>query len=333
MRHYLEKITLQQHGNQRLASKGIGTNSDRPTAIVETLEHRRFAEFCDACKRYRYIGLCYGSPGVGKTLSARHYANWDNVQAYWSHDWQTKALLKAISKGTVVFYTSPVVSSPRHLESDIRKTRSLLHNAAIERTRRYEDARMKRLLHRAEKLRDPQRNPNGYRSDEAFKMEDAFHEQRNRAMRVASTLPDPTALLVIDEADRLKVAGLEQVRSIFDHGGIGLVLIGMPGIEKRLARYPQFYSRIGFVHEFRPLAAKEVRELLEQRWTPAGVHLPQQPWDSETVAAIIRITAGNFRVLNRLLTQIERILEINALQEVTKAVVDAARESLVIGEA
>lgn len=300
---------------------------------METLEHRRFAEFCDACKRYRYIGLCYGSPGVGKTLSARHYANWDNVQAYWNHQCQTKALLKAISKGTVVFYTSPVVSSPSQLERDLRKTRSLLHDAAIERTRRYEYARMKRLLRRAEKLRDPQRNPDGYRSDEAFKMEDAFHEQRNRAMRVASTLPDPTALLVIDEADRLKVAGLEQVRSIFDHGGIGLVLIGMPGIEKRLARYPQFYSRIGFVHEFRPLAAKEVRQLLEQRWTPTGVHLPQQSWDSETVAAIIRITGGNFRLVNRLITQMERILEINSVQEVTKAVVEAARESLVIGEA
>jgi hypothetical protein len=36
--------------------------------------------------------------------------------------------------------------------------------------------------------------------------------------------------------------------------------------------------------------------------------------------------------LNRLLTQMERILEINALQKVTKAVVGAARESLVIGE-
>src|ERR1017187_6815355 len=174
-------------------SNGTGTNSDCPAAVVvETLEHRRFAEFCDACKKYRYIGLCYGSPGAGKTLSARHYANWENVQAYWNHQCRAKALLKEISKGSIAFYTSPVVSSPIHLERDIAKTRSLLHDAAIERARRYEDARMKRLLNRAEKLRDPKRNPHGYRSAEAEKAEDAFYEQRNRAMRVANTLPDPT---------------------------------------------------------------------------------------------------------------------------------------------
>ena len=152
-------------------------------------------------------------------------------------------------------------------------------------------------------------------------------------MRVRNSVQDPTALLIIDEADRLKVSGLEQVRDIFDRGGIGLVLIGMPGLEKKLARYPQLYSRIGFVHEFRALAAKEIRELLDGRWMPPGVSLPQQPLTAETVAAIIRMTGGNFRLLNRLLTQMERILKINSLQAATKALVEAARESLVVGQA
>jgi hypothetical protein len=36
-----------------------------------------------------------------------------------------------------------------------------------------------------------------------------------------------------------RMASLEQVRAIFDAQEIGLILIGMPGIERRLARYPQ----------------------------------------------------------------------------------------------
>ena len=127
---------------------------------------------------------------------------------------------------------------------------------------------------------------------------------------------------------------MEQVRAIFDQGSIGVVFIGMPGIEKRLSRYPQLYSRVGFVHAFRPLSAAHVRELLQQQWVPSGVALPQGGVaDAEALSAIIRVTGGNFRLLHRLLTQIARLVEINALQTVTSEVVEAARESLVIGTA
>jgi hypothetical protein len=53
--------------------------------------------------------------------------------------------------------------------------------------------------------------------------------------------------------------------------------------------------------------------------------------EADVLAAIIRITGGNFRLLHRLLTQIARLVEINALSRVTQEVVDAARDSLVIG--
>jgi DNA transposition AAA+ family ATPase len=143
---------------------------------------------------------------------------------------------------------------------------------------------------------------------------------------------DVTQLIIVDEADRLSVPSLEQLRDIYDGQGIGLVLIGMPGIEKRLARYGQFYSRVGFVHRFRPLGGNELRGIIGQRWEALGCCLDEAT-DAEAIAAITRITAGNFRLIERLFSQIARVLEINRLHTITKEVVESARENLVIGTA
>ena len=74
-----------------------------------------------------------------------------------------------------------------------------------------------------------------------------------------------------------------------------------------------------------------MQELLEQRWTPTGVTLPDEKLVPEVIASVIRMTGGNFRLLTRLLTQIERVLQVNDLHLVSNEVVEAARDSLLIG--
>lgn len=139
-------------------------------------------------------------------------------------------------------------------------------------------------------------------------------------------------LIIVDEIDRLKVQNLEQLRDIYDRNDIAMILIGMPGIEKRLARYPQLYSRIGFAHEFDKLSKDETHHILEFKWEELGLSIKLEDFsDYEAITSIIKITGGNFRLIQRLFTQIERILEINNLETITTEVVEAARDSLVIG--
>ncbi len=243
------------------------------------------------------------------------------------------AALAAASDSHTVFYTPKVVNSPAQVERDIELLRHRLRSLLWEQINREESAARDVLERREKERRDAV-------FEQDWLAEQAEHtRQATPFAQVAATYhqkrldtPDPTSLIIIDEIDRLKMAALEQVRDVFDQGGVGMVLIGMPGMEKRLSRYPQLYSRVGFVHAFRPLSAGEVKGLLQQHWTPSGVVLPDAGLtEEEAVAAIIRITGGNFRLLHRLLTQIARLLDINALEKVTLQVVEAARESLVIG--
>lgn len=296
--------------------------------MVETLEHRRFTEFCDACRRHRYIALCYGPPGVEKTLSARTYSRWDKVKQ--SDRWHSGPTENPLLD--TVFYTPAVVNAPGTIASDVRHARDTLKDLARRPLRLEKEQRLESIRRRDEAHQDTLLYKHDWLTEPFPELHPTYGEVAKEYVMQDTQIADPTTLILIDEADRLRMASLEQVRAHFDASEIGVILIGMPGLEKRLARYPQFYSRIGFVHEFRPLGAVEIHQLLDQGWTPSGVRLPRF-LDQESVAAIIRITGGNFRLLNRLLTPLERILEINGLLAVTKAAVDTPRESLVIGQA
>ena len=139
-------------------------------------------------------------------------------------------------------------------------------------------------------------------------------------------------LIIVDESERLRATALELLRDRYDRDNIALILIGMPGLEKQFSHYPQFYSRVGFAHQYRPLGNDELLFVLQRHWVTLGKTLdPADFTDAQAIAAIARITRGNFRLLERLFPQVERILKINELDTITDDVIEAAASTLVIG--
>lgn len=272
----------------------IDTNA---ATFLVTDEYRRFCEFADAVRRDRYIGLCYGPPGVGKTMSARRYAHWDLAEKYLAQMYRPLgsdlvALIPSadLIESRTVLWTTPVMSASSRISRNV-----------VDLCRR-----MDTVIRRLPTSRWRQQIPGGFPQVE---------------------------MLICDEADRLTTTGLEELRDLYDRNGIGLILVGMPGLQRRLARYPQLYSRVGFAHEYRPLARAELLEVLTGHHHELGLALPAGATleDPDALAAIAQVTGGNLRLVQRLFTQINRITEINNLTGVTRDVVETARSSLIIG--
>lgn len=265
--------------------------------FIITREHRRFIEFADAVRRSCTIGLCFGPAGVGKTLSARRYAHWDK-----SHDLLTNwgprtdndaKIYAALARRRTVLYTPSVLTSPRVLKNEL--------DQALSRTSICIEQHLAPT--------NPNRqNPWPFRHGKNY-----------------------VQLIIVDESERLRPTALELLRDWYDRDNIALILIGMPGLEKQFSHYPQFYSRVGFAHQYRPLGNDELLFVLQRHWRALGKTLdPEDFTDAQTIAAITRVTRGNFRLLERLFPQIERILKINELDTITN-VIEAAQSTLVIG--
>lgn len=268
------------------------TAAEREGSFIATKEHRRFVEFATTVRRHRTIGLCFGPAGVGKTLSARRYAHWDQVE--------------------------PLIEDPRRDDPAAAAAR-----ATLDRSRTVFPPTVMGTL------RDLRETFQMHLDRVEFCIDE--HRRQGRMGWIVDT-DGLVELLIFDESERLSMTALDLIRDRFDRTGVGVVLIGMPGMEKRLARYPQLYSRVGFAHHYRPLQGDELAFVLTRHWRRLGLELDDADFtDAQAVASIARMTGGNFRLLQRLFVQIGRILKINGLAAVTDDVVHAARSTLVIG--
>lgn len=264
--------------------------------FIVTKEHRRFTEFANVVRKEHTIGICFGDAGVGKTLSARRYASWDllepNLTVYGPIGVDAKQAAAA-NKARTVFYTPEVICRPRTLASDID------HLCSSVDTYIYKHADFRSETRQTPRKREP---------------------------------VNTVELVIIDESERLTPNAIEILRDHHDRTRTSIILIGMPGIDQQFRHYPQLYSRLGFAHHYRTLASEELLFVLDRQWKHLGQTLnPDDFTDAQTIAAISRITRGNFRLLERLFPQIERVLKINELQTITNDVVEAAASTLVIG--
>ncbi|WP_339052465.1 AAA family ATPase [Candidatus Lariskella endosymbiont of Epinotia ramella] len=273
--------------------------------FILTKEYKRFVEFCNTCKKEKYIGLCHGHAGVGKSMSAVYYANWHKVEAQliaasaYDQGFHRYNPIIDMKPYNTIIYTPEVINSAKLIVNDI-----------------------KQLIHHFSRLKE-----------RSIYGEFIPPEREVRLKKYVE-------LLIIDEAERLQSKSLEQIRDIYDRQNyeydglnqIAVIFIGMPGIEKRLIRFPQLYSRIGFTHTFNPLSSEEISFIIEQHLKTLGIAFKENNFmDHEATAAVARITNGNFRLINRLLKQAIRIIEVNQLSFISKEVINSARECLVIG--
>ena len=271
-----------------------GVGGQRTGPFIVTKEHRRFTEFAHAIRTHHTIGVCFGPAGVGKTLSARRPAHWDLAEPL-LHTW------------------GPREPSDAQVYAALARSRTVFYTPTVGGTLR----ELRKDLHLMTS-----------RVESCIEQHHSLNSDGQRGVARDRRIE----LLIIDEAERLSTSALEHLRDMFDRTPIGLMLIGMPGIEKRLARYPQLYSRVGFAHHYRPLQDDELTFVLTRHWRQLGLSLDSTDFtDTQAMAAISRITNGNFRLLHRLFVQIERILLINELNVITEDVVEAARSTLVIG--
>lgn len=190
--------------------------TDQP--FIVTKEHRRFTEFANAVRKEHTI--CHGDAGVGKTYSARRYANWDALEPYIT-EWRSRDAeedakhFSLANRSRTAFYTPEVLCRPRELIAEIHLSQVRIASCI--------DGHLRR--------NDP------------------------TTPRIMNGITKLVELVIIDEAERLTPTALELLRDNHDRTNLGIILIGMPGIDQRFRHYPQLYSRLGFSHRYRALGA------------------------------------------------------------------------------
>lgn len=135
-------------------------------------------------------------------------------------------------------------------------------------------------------------------------------------------------LLIIDEADKLvskyTQKKMEILRAIFDQSDVGLVIAGEPKLEAQIKTYiARLANRVDFYASLRGLTPSEVEGYLAE-FEISGDAL------TELVARACNMQTGCFRLLDRTLSNVRRILAETGAETITLKTIEQASSMMML---
>ena len=143
-----------------------------------------------------------------------------------------------------------------------------------------------------------------------------------------------TVVVILDEAQRMSVRALEQIRILSNletpkRKLLQIVLVGQPELDEKLKRRElrQVDQRIGIRCSLRPLSKRETFRYIEHRLRVAGL-VGTLPFRPGALGCIYRYSRGIPRVINQLSDRVLAVGYSFRAREITAAMVKTAIEHL-----
>lgn len=135
-------------------------------------------------------------------------------------------------------------------------------------------------------------------------------------------------LLIIDEADKLinkyTQKKMEILRGIFDQSDVGIVIAGEPRLESELkGNLARFANRMDFYYKLKGLSKNEVMDYLE------GYEVDDAAM-AEMISRAMNPQSGCFRLLDRTLNNVLRIMKASGQQRITLKIVSEASSMMML---
>lgn len=135
-------------------------------------------------------------------------------------------------------------------------------------------------------------------------------------------------LLIVDEAQNLSLAALEELRMLSNitvdgRTSLQTILLGQPQFRRMLAspNLDQLRQRVLTSYHLGPLSQEETRAYVEHRLNAVGWN-DDPHWDDDAFTAVFGHTGGIPRRINRLCTRVLLYGVLEETHQITRAVVD-----------